>query len=180
MAELLERIERAGAPLLYTMSPPQARVAFQERSEVLDLPRAAMLTHRALATHAVDSALTMGGNHRDVVLHTIPLFHVNGWGTPHWVTVLGGRHVMLERFDEALQWGEQALREMPNYGSSHRVVIGALVGLQRLDEARAAARRLLEAFPTYNLTLQRQINPWRDQAFGERYLEALRVAGIPE
>src|SRR5207244_5327251 len=59
----------------------------------------AMLTHRALATHAVDSALTMGGNHRDVVLHTIPLFHVNGWGTPHWVTVLGGRHVMLERFD---------------------------------------------------------------------------------
>jgi adenylate cyclase len=87
---------------------------------------------------------------------------------------------MLERFDEALQWGEQALREMPNYGSSHRVVIGALVGLQWLDEARAAARRLLEAFPTYNLTLQRQINPWRDEAFGKRYLEALSVAGIPE
>ena len=62
-------------------------------------PKGAMLTHRALATHAVDSALTMGGNHRDVVLHTIPLFHVNGWGTPHWVTALGGRHVMLERFD---------------------------------------------------------------------------------
>jgi adenylate cyclase len=93
---------------------------------------------------------------------------------------IGMSFLMLERFDEALQWGEQALREMPNYGSSHRVVIGALVGLQRLDEARAAARRLIEAFPTYNLVLQRQINPWRDQAFGERYLEALRVAGIPE
>jgi fatty-acyl-CoA synthase len=62
-------------------------------------PKGAMLTHRALATHAVDSALTMGVNHRDVVLHTIPLFHVNGWGTPHWVTALGARHVMLERFD---------------------------------------------------------------------------------
>ena len=81
---------------------------------------------------------------------------------------------------EALQWGEQALREMPKYGSSHRVVIGALVGLQRLDEARGAARRLLEVFPRYNLTLQRQINPWRDQAFGERYLDALRTAGIPD
>jgi adenylate cyclase len=93
---------------------------------------------------------------------------------------IGMSYLMLERFEEALQWGEQALREMPNYGSSHRVVIGALVGLGRLDEARAAARRLLEAFPTYNLALQRQINPWRDKAFGERYLEALRVAGIPE
>ena len=93
---------------------------------------------------------------------------------------IGMSYLMLERFDEALQWGEQALREMPNYGSSHRVVIGALVGLQRLDEARGAARRLLEVFPTYNLTLQRQINPWRDEAFSERYLDALRAAGVPD
>jgi fatty-acyl-CoA synthase len=62
-------------------------------------PKGAMLTHRALATHAIDSALTNGLTHRDVVLHTIPLFHVNGWGTPHYVTALGARHVMLERFD---------------------------------------------------------------------------------
>ena len=33
------------------------------------------------------------------MLHTIPLFHVNGWGTPHYVTGLGGVHVMLPRFD---------------------------------------------------------------------------------
>jgi fatty-acyl-CoA synthase len=65
------------------------------------LPKGAMLTHRNLATHAVDSALTMACTHRDVVLHTIPLFHVNGWGTPHWVTLLGARHVMLPKWDPA-------------------------------------------------------------------------------
>ena len=69
---------------------------------------------------------------------------------------------------------------MANYGSSHRVVIGALVGLNRLDEARAAARRLMEAFPTFTLTLQRQINPWRDKMFADRYVEALGIAGVPE
>ena len=63
------------------------------------LPKGAMLTHRNLATHAIDAALSMSCTHRDVVLHTIPLFHVNGWGTPHWVTLLGARHVMLERWD---------------------------------------------------------------------------------
>jgi fatty-acyl-CoA synthase len=62
-------------------------------------PRGAMLSHRALATHAVDSALTLGLTHRDTVLHTIALFHVNGWGTPHYVTALGARHVMPGRFD---------------------------------------------------------------------------------
>jgi fatty-acyl-CoA synthase len=68
-------------------------------------PKGAMLTHRNLATHAIDSAITLGLGHRDVVLHTIPLFHVNGWGTPHYVTMLGARHVLLERFDagEALR-----------------------------------------------------------------------------
>ena len=89
-------------------------------------------------------------------------------------------YLMLERFEEALQWGESALREMHSYGSSHRVVIGALVGLGRFEEARKAAERLMEAFPTYNLTLQRQINPWRDAGFADRYLDALRIAGIPE
>ncbi|MER8444751.1 adenylate/guanylate cyclase domain-containing protein [Mesorhizobium sp. M1066] len=93
---------------------------------------------------------------------------------------IGMSYLMLERYEEALAWGERALREMPNYGSSHRVVITALVKLNRPDEAQAAARRLMEAFPTYTLGLQRQINPWRDKVFAERYVEALGIATVPE
>ena len=93
---------------------------------------------------------------------------------------IGMSYLMLQQFEDALSWGEQALREMPGYGSSHRVVICALVGLGRLEEARAAARRLMEAFPTYTVSLQREINPWRDTAFAERYLEALSLAGVPD
>ncbi len=93
---------------------------------------------------------------------------------------IGMSYLMLEQFEDALSWGERALREMPGYGSSHRVVICALVGLGRADEARGAAGRLLEAFPTYTVTLQREINPWRDTAFAERYLQALRLAGVPD
>jgi adenylate cyclase len=93
---------------------------------------------------------------------------------------IGMSYLMLERYEEALAWGARALQEMPNYGTSHRVVIMALVKLNRLDEAQAAARRLMEAFPTYTLTLQRQINPWRDKVFAERYVEALGISGVPE
>jgi fatty-acyl-CoA synthase len=62
-------------------------------------PKGAVLTHRGLYLHAVHAALTTGISGRDVVIHTIPLFHVNGWGTPHYLTGLGGVHVMLPRFD---------------------------------------------------------------------------------
>ena len=45
-------------------------------------PKGALLTHRGLYLHAIHYALTLGISGDDVVLHTIPLFHVNGWGTP--------------------------------------------------------------------------------------------------
>jgi len=93
---------------------------------------------------------------------------------------IGMSYLMLDRFDEALEAGERALREMPNYATSYRVVIAALVGLKRFDEARNAAMRLMKAFPRYSLGLQAQINPWRDGTFAQRYLDALRAAGIPE
>ena len=62
-------------------------------------PKGVVLTHRGLYLHAVHSALTTGIRGDDVILHTIPLFHVNGWGTPHYLTGLGGVHVLLPRFD---------------------------------------------------------------------------------
>jgi fatty-acyl-CoA synthase len=62
-------------------------------------PKGVVLTHRNLYLHAIHSALTNGLSGDDVILHTISLFHVNGWGTPHYVTGLGGVHVLLPRFD---------------------------------------------------------------------------------
>ena len=86
---------------LFEFEPPDENAVCEifYTSGTTGRPRGAMLTHRALATHAVDSALTLAIDHRDVQLHTIPLFHVNGWGTPHYITAVGGRHVLCERFD---------------------------------------------------------------------------------
>lgn len=63
------------------------------------MPKGAVLTHRSLYLHAVHNALTNAITGDDVILHLVPLFHVNGWGTPHYLTGLGGTHVMLPRFD---------------------------------------------------------------------------------
>jgi acetyl esterase len=56
MAELLDHIRRAGAPPLYALPLHEARSAYQERSEVLELPRAALHEVRELLVPADDGA----------------------------------------------------------------------------------------------------------------------------
>jgi fatty-acyl-CoA synthase len=72
-------------------------------------PKGVMLTHRNVYLHALSviaagqtSPTTLGDmSCRSVLLHTIPLFHANGWGTAHTITVVGGTHVMIHHFNPA-------------------------------------------------------------------------------
>ena len=62
-------------------------------------PKGVMLTHRNLYLHALAVIAGYRFYETTVQLHMIPLFHVNGWGTPHFLTAKGGTHVMLKKFD---------------------------------------------------------------------------------
>jgi fatty-acyl-CoA synthase len=61
-------------------------------------PKGVMLTHRNIYLYAMNIALHHHTRYEDVLLHTIPLFHANGWGAAHTITFMGGTHVMLPRF----------------------------------------------------------------------------------
>jgi len=61
-------------------------------------PKGVMLTHRNVYLHAMNMAVYHHTRFDDVLLHTIPLFHANGWGAAHTITLVGGTHVMLPRF----------------------------------------------------------------------------------
>jgi len=58
-----------------------------------------MLTHRNIYLHAQNVCLGFNIENGAVELHTIPLFHANGWGVAHFLTLLGGKHVMMQRFE---------------------------------------------------------------------------------
>ena len=49
-------------------------------------PKGVQITHRNIWTNAVTFALHAGVTDRDVYLHTLPMFHCNGWGMPFGMT----------------------------------------------------------------------------------------------
>jgi fatty-acyl-CoA synthase len=65
-------------------------------------PKGVMLAHRTLYLHALAVALQcIRPEEPTVDLHTIPLFHANGWGRPQVSTMLGNKQVMVRRFEPA-------------------------------------------------------------------------------
>lgn len=68
-------------------------------------PKGVAVTHRSLYLHAMGAALGLRITDQDVILHIVPLFHVNGWGTPQFLTMMGGTHVMLRKIDPAMLLG---------------------------------------------------------------------------
>ncbi len=81
-------------------------------------PKGVMLTHRNLYLHALETALATCTTDADVVLHLIPLFHVNGWGSPQYLTCLGGTHIMVHSFE---------VKEIFELIQKHRVTFFSLV-----------------------------------------------------
>ena len=74
-------------------------------------PKGVQITHRNIWTNAVTFALHAGVTDRDVYLHTLPMFHANGWGMPFAMTGLGVQHVVLRKVD-----GAEILRRVEKHG----------------------------------------------------------------
>ena len=74
-------------------------------------PKGVQLTHRNLWLNATVFGLHAGVNDRDVYLHTLPMFHANGWGMPYVTTGLGVKHVVLRKVD-----GAEILRRIDEHG----------------------------------------------------------------
>ncbi len=62
-------------------------------------PKGVMLNHRSNYLNAANFMYHLGVSHDDVYLHTLPMFHANGWGGVWAITAAGGTHVCLRKVD---------------------------------------------------------------------------------
>ena len=94
--------------MLRKAKPHRADISLVDEDEVAEIfytsgtsarPKGVMLTHRNIYLHAMQVCMAFQVENGSTELHTIPLFHANGWGVAHFLTMLGGKHVMVHGFD---------------------------------------------------------------------------------
>ena len=88
-------------------------------------------------------------------------------------------HFQQGDYDAASEAAHKTFQANPNWSSSHFVMAATNAKLGRLDEAKAAARRVLELQPDFTITAlcnSFDIQP----SLAEPLSEALEMAGLPK
>jgi adenylate cyclase len=93
---------------------------------------------------------------------------------------IGNAHLAAGRNEQAVEWIERALRRNANAVGLLRGVAVALVRLNRLDQARDVAQKILAANPQFRVSEWRSQTPMRAAPETELFLSDLRLAGLPE
>jgi fatty-acyl-CoA synthase len=102
-------------------------------------PKGVQLTHRNCWLNAATFGWHTAVTDRDVFLHTLPMFHCNGWGMPYAVTGMGVPQVVIRKID-----GEEILRRIEAHGVTLMCGAPAVVAaiLTAAAERRAAGREI--------------------------------------
>jgi acyl-CoA synthetase (AMP-forming)/AMP-acid ligase II len=138
-------------------------------------PKGVQLTHRNNWLNATVFGLHTTISDRDVYLHTLPMFHANGWGMPFGVTGVGAKHVVLRKVD-----GTEILRRVQQHGvtlmcAAPAVVAAALDGARQWSgdiPGRGRVRIVVAGAPPPTRTIER--------VFEELGWEFIQIYGLTE
>jgi TolB-like protein/Flp pilus assembly protein TadD len=94
---------------------------------------------------------------------------------------IASAHLRERRYEQALDWAEQTLREEPDYRGALTNKAVASAHLGQTEQARATVRQMIQARP--GLTIAQWSAFWSRVFSPEKmsiYIEGLRKAGLPE
>ncbi len=109
------------APRAWT-ADEQATATINYTSGTTARPKGVQLTHRNCWVNAAVFGWHIQISDRDVYLHTLPMFHANGWGLPWATTAMGCPQVALRKVD-----GTEILRRVGQHGVSLMCAAPAVV-----------------------------------------------------
>jgi adenylate cyclase len=91
-------------------------------------------------------------------------------------------HIAAGRYEDAMEWVDRSLHELPRYRASMYVKVALCAHLGRLEEARDRLCRLQQMLPGLTIAWYKARfgTGWLAPQIAAFYVEGLRKAGLPE
>jgi fatty-acyl-CoA synthase len=148
----------AGDPEPWDDPDEDATATINYTSGTTARPKGVQMTHRNLWVNAAVFGWQTGVSDRDVYLHTLPMFHCNGWGMPFALAGMGASQVALRKVD-----GTEILRRVERHGvtllcGAPAVVAAILDSATRWDgevPGRDRVRMVVAGAPPPTRTIER-------------------------
>ena len=134
-ADLFAPAPEGAEPAELGASTRYATASINYTSGTTARPKGVQLTHRNCWLNAATFGWHTAVTDRDVFLHTLPMFHCNGWGMPYAVTGMGVPQVVIRKID-----GEEILRRIEAHGVTLMCGAPAVVAAILHRRGRAAGR----------------------------------------
>ncbi|MFJ9084051.1 AMP-binding protein [Streptomyces sp. NPDC102384] len=146
------------APRPWSRPDENATATINYTSGTTARPKGVQLTHRNIWVNGLTFGLHTRAWERDVYLHTLPMFHCNGWGMPFVMAGLGVKQVALRKVD-----GAEILRRVEEHGVTlmcgapavWNTVLDAAAGWQGEIPGRDRVRIVCAGAPPPSRTIQR-------------------------
>jgi adenylate cyclase len=93
---------------------------------------------------------------------------------------VGHSYMLMERYDEAIEAFESVVAVNPEFPVAHLTLAAAYAQAGRIEDAEWEAEEIRTLLPGFTIEQDRPRHPYLNPADMERYLQGLRLAGLPE
>jgi adenylate cyclase len=104
--------------------------------------------------------------------------------SPHfsffYIWIAGQAYFLQGRYDEAIAELTQVVERNPQFRRGHQLLAAAYAQSGDIDNAEWEAEEILSLSPDFSLAAERQRAPYMVQTDLDRYIDGLRIAGLPE
>ena len=100
---------------------------------------------------------------------------------PSWyLHNLAASYNFVENYDEAIFWGEKAVKLDPKNLLGHYILCAIYSSADRMEDAKREALEVLKINPKFSVSKVEKTNPLKNESVKKRYFDSLRKAELPE
>lgn len=123
-------------------------------------------------------ALVFAGRAEEAIQSLEKAIRLNPFAPSHYFHIRALSHWYLGQYEEAIEWGEKAVKRSPRDQLSHAVLTMCYSSAGREEEARAQGVKLLKINPKYCVKREGE-DRFKDPEVNERFRNTLLKAGLP-